>query len=230
MDELQKLLDRVDRQVKAKLEKILAKLTPKQRAALIQNPKLIDDLIKEINVEAIAKQYSVEFMSIAGLVVKDYSKIIDAVQKKRVAIFIETLRDLKTEALRDFIIANKQQFKSKLVEMIIGGSNDKTIKEYFAKTPFTTAQVGTLINTAESDIRRATVMSAFEDKPEQKFEYVGGLIPTSSETCTWLYENQNPEGYTMDEIQAGIVTPYGIVDWNGRIPNYNCIHSWEPIL
>jgi hypothetical protein len=42
-------------------------------------------------------------------------------------------------------------------------------------------------------------------------------------------ENQKPEGYTKAEIDAGIETPAGVIDWNGRIPNYSCLHSWMPI-
>jgi len=227
---LEQLLEKVDKQVKAKIEKILANLTPEQRLAIIDNPAIIDDLLKDIDVNQLAKYYFVEFSKMASGIIKDYSLEIAEAQKQKVNIFVNKLLELKTDTLRQFMESNKVQFKNKIIELIINGSDRKVIKEYFAKTPFTNAQIGTLINTAESDIRRTTVLSAYEDRPGMRFRYEGGLIPTSSDTCTWLIENQNPEGYTLEEIQAGIQTSDGIVDWGGRVPNYNCIHRWEPII
>ncbi len=227
---LEQLLEKIDAQVKTRIEKILTNLTDKQRLAIIENPKLLDDLLKDIDVDELAKYYFVEFSQIAGKVIKDYSGVIKQTQKQKVNMFVNKLLELKTDMLRQFVEANKTVFKEKIIELIINGSDKKIIKEYFEKTPFTTSQIGTLINTSESDIRRATVLSAFEDNKEMRYSYEGGLIPTSSDICTWLYENQKEEGYTLDEIQSGIETPYGIVDWGGRVPNYNCIHFWSPIL
>jgi hypothetical protein len=38
--------------------------------------------------------------------------------------------------------------------------------------------------------------------------------------------NQDMNGYLQTEINAGIDTPYGVINWNGRIPNYNCDDRW----
>lgn len=227
---LEQLLEKVDKQVKAKIEKILANLTPEQRLAIIDNPAIIDDLLKDIDVQQLAKYYMTELTGIAGIVIKDYSLEIAEAQKQKVNIFVNKLLELKTDTLRQFIESNKAQFKNKIIELIINGSDRKVIKEYFAKTPFTNAQIGTLINTAESDIRRTTVLSAYEDREGMRFRYEGGLIPTSSDNCTWLIENQKEEGYLLKEIQTGIITPHGTIDWGGRVPNYNCIHFFSPIL
>lgn len=230
MDELEKLLAAIDKKVKTKLEKLLRGLTDKQRLALIQNPKLIDQLLADINVEEIAKHYIFLFNEAAIGTVFSFKDIITKAQQNKVNVFVKSLTQLKTASLRDFVISRKQEFTNKIFEFVSGQTKWDIAKSYFDKTPFTGSQIGTLINTTESDIRRTTVLSAFEDRPDQRYEYIGGLIPTSSETCTWLIENQNPEGYTLDEIQAGIETPFGTVDWNGRIPSWNCIHSWSPIL
>ena len=226
---LEQLLEKIDKQVKTRIEKILANLTDKQRLAIIENPKLLDDLLKDIDVDELAKYYSAELSGVAGKVIKDYSSAIKQTQKQKVNVFVNRLLELKTDTLRQFVEVNKTVFKNKIIELIINGSDRNIIKEYFEKTPFTTSQIGTLINTAESDIRRATVLSAFENDKEMRYSYEGGIIPTSSDICTWLYENQNPEGYTLEEIQSGIDTPHGLVDWGGRVPNYNCIHHWQPI-
>lgn len=42
-------------------------------------------------------------------------------------------------------------------------------------------------------------------------------------------EQINFTGYTMAEINAGINTPFGVINWNGRIPNFNCDDMWLPV-
>lgn len=143
---------------------------------------------------------------------------------------VNTFTEFKTDSLRNFIIENKKEFRNNLVELVINGTSKKSVKEYFKNTPFTHEQIGFIINKAESDIRRATVLSAWEEYPETKYQYIGGIIPTSSKTCIWLMKNQKKEGYTLKEIQVGIDTPFGKVDWWGKVNSWGCIHSFEPIV
>jgi hypothetical protein len=93
---------------------------------------------------------------------------------------------------------------------------------------YTRANFGTILNTTYADMSRQATKEAFKNT-DTRFRYEGGTIPTSSEICEWLYNNQDPNGYTMEEIEAGIVTPHGVVDAFGRQPNNNCIHTWQPI-
>ena len=104
----------------------------------------------------------------------------------------------------------------------------ETVANLTAKIPLTDAQIKTVVHTSFSNHSRNITAKAFEDEPEQRFEYVGGVIPTSSQECEWLMNNQNPNGYTKAEIDAGIQTPFGVIYWGGRDPNYNCLHQWLP--
>jgi len=227
---LDKLLGKIDNQVNAKIKKLISNLSPKEKNELLKDPKLVDELLKEVDVKELAKHYSSELFSGHGEVVIDYSEKRKQYQLARLDFLVNTFTEFQTEALRKFIIDNKKEFRDNLVELVMTGGNKRMVKKYFANTPFTFEQIGSIIYKVESDIRRATVLSAYEEYPETKFRYIGGLIPTSSKTCTWLMENQKQEGYTLKEIQAGIETPFGKVDWWGKVPNWGCIHSFEPII
>jgi hypothetical protein len=90
--------------------------------------------------------------------------------------------------------------------------------------------MNTVIDTSYFNHERSITAEIFSDKPEQRFKYVGDLIETSSPICRWLVKNQKPNGYTRAEIDKEIRTPKGLVNWFGRMPNFNCGHSWLPIV
>lgn len=226
---LDEILDNLDVSVKGKLEKILANITPQQRLQVIQNPDLIDQLLSEFDPDKLAEYYQTQLYRMAQEVAIDFSEKIDTGQKTKVNTFVDTLVKLKTKTLRNYLISNKETFANNLIQLIINGSNQETVKSYFKSTPFKNYQIGTLLNTARSEIRRTISIAGFEDDNTVKYRYVGDIIEHSSKICIWLLKHQKPEGYTLEEIQAGIVTPFGKVDFGGRIPNYNCIHEWELI-
>ena len=136
----------------------------------------------------------------------------------------------QTERLRTHLasgLIGGKSFKDTVIEFgggIVGQPNPIATWHHF-----TDANVGTVIHTSYIDYGRTITADAFIDSPEQKFEYVGGLIPTSSEQCTFLMNNQKEGGYTMAEIRGGIQTPDGTINWSGRVPNWNCIHEFLPV-
>lgn len=152
----------------------------------------------------------------------------------------EIMKAARFEQLITKVNANITLFRSTIAEQLIGGLDRKTLAGNLkliqqgklgagiGLKPITDAQLNTAVHTATANFNRVVTAKAFEDKPEQRFEYVGGVIPTSSDTCRWLMNNQDPEGYTRDEIDAGIQTDDGVVNWFGRDPNFNCIHQWLP--
>lgn len=227
---IEQILKEVDETIKKRINKIFAGLTQEQRLAMIENPDLVNQILADIDPDKIATYYNISLVETAGTIIKSYAKELTELQKNKVSFFVDGLVKLKTESLKNFVTSNKETFKNKIIELAINGSREDAVNEYFKRIPFTTSQIGTLLNTTEADIRRTTITSAYEDDKEQRFRYVGGLIPTSSDICTWLIQNQDENGYTMEEIQNGIETPFGNVDAGGRIPNYNCIHHWEPII
>ena len=156
---------------------------------------------------------------------------------------LEQLRELDTELFLRSAQGWSAQYKSELLKSIIRGDTiPETIKN-LEGIPLTNAQLGTVLNTNYADMSRIATKEIYKDEPERRFKYVGGIIPTSSEQCRWLMLNQKPEGYTSKEIEAGIETPFKhkytdrfgqykagdveIINWQGRVPNFNCIHTFE---
>ena len=142
---------------------------------------------------------------------------------------IEMIQNLQSEYILGSMSNKIKLWKSTMIEGFITGREDKFILESLQTIGLTEAQAGTVLQTSYYNFERAVTSIAYEDSPEQKFEYRGGIIPTSSRQCEWLFNNQDPAGYTKSEIDVGIETPFGIIDWFGRQPNYNCLHSWVAI-
>lgn len=150
---------------------------------------------------------------------------------------LELVRELDKSMLLKSVDAWSSRFESVFIKQIIAGKSIKDIVSAMEDIPLTDAQLGTVLNTSFSEFDRITVKKIYEDEPDQRFKYTGGIIPTSSKQCRWLIENQKPEGYTTKEIENGIETPYVdkhgeqlIINWSGRIPNFNCIHRWVAVL
>jgi len=159
------------------------------------------------------------------------------------------IKELETQHLLKRAEAFSLQYKRELfTSLIMGDSIPETISKLQDIT-LTDAQLGTVLNTQYSEFSRTATREIYKAKPEQRFRYVGkagssGIIPTNSEQCRWLILNQKPEGYLMKEIDTGIETPYTYPDipsngeligtskkiyWQGRKPNFNCIHEWTSI-
>ena len=159
----------------------------------------------------------------------------------RISTNAELIKGFQDRTVLGFYQSQTNRLKTHLASGLIGGENFRDVVLKFGQgivteqNPiatwhfFTDANVGTVINTGYADFSRTMTADAFIDQPGQKFQYVGGTIPTSSEQCRWLIENQRPDGYTKEEIDAGISTPAGLIDFFGRSPNFNCIHSFEAI-
>ena len=116
-------------------------------------------------------------------------------------------------------------------QMVLGISEGKPFNEVtkqLENLPLTTAQVNSAVTTGYNDYGRSLTALTYADEPEQKFLYVGTIIPTSSKQCTWLLINQNMDGYTKEEIDKVIQTPFGGIDWNGRLSRFNCDDRWLP--
>jgi hypothetical protein len=140
---------------------------------------------------------------------------------------LEQLKNLDAEILlgraKDYASIMKRGL---LLGAIEGKPFDDVVKE-LSEIPLTNAQINAAITTGFNDYGRALTAVTFPDK-EQQFIYVGTIIETSAKSCTWLLMNQPETGYLKSEIDKGIKTPFGMINWNGRIPNFNCDDEWLP--
>jgi hypothetical protein len=151
------------------------------------------------------------------------------------AAMIDVRRDLTLELLVGKKLQTGSKFKQLIYDMIDRPLPAEEFELRKAEIKLTDAQFNAAFTTAIADTSREGVRLAYEDDPNAKFEYIGGLNENSSKQCRWLMLNQKSEGYTTLEIDAGIDSPY--VDnegnvlkimWCGRVPNFNCRHQWLP--
>lgn len=219
-------------QLQKDIEAIQAKLVKEIDAMLAsgRSKKDIAKFVDSIDFDALLDEFG------ASTAVRKYVFGLDKV----VAEFGQGIRGDLLDELE--MIQNKQSeyilgnlsnkivlWQSSMVEGLVSGVKDADILKQLQTIGLTDSQAGAVLQTSYYNFSRAATAAAYEDDPEQRFKYVGGVIPTSSNQCKWLVRNQRPEGYTKEEIDKGIETPFGRINFFGRIPNYNCIHTWRAI-
>jgi hypothetical protein len=146
---------------------------------------------------------------------------------------LDDLQILQTKQT-EYILGNLSNkivlWQETMIGGLISGVKDKEILNSLQSIGLTDSQSGAVLQTSYYNFSRTTTALVFEDDPSQRFKYTGGVIPTSSQQCKWLFKNQRKEGYTKEEIDAGIETPFGVINWYGRTPQWNCIHEWRTII
>lgn len=235
-EEILKQIEEIDAKIVKLVNKLLKQNKPKELISAIIDKEL-DKYISELGIDKIAEQYATSLVT-TGLTT------LTTVAKKQateeminiIGMNLEPIAETYRDTILGYFKANTEKLKTELLNSLISGTPTseitKNLQAKFLRVSdetlhyLTDANINTVIQTSYSNVSRISTAKAFEEKPEQRFEYFGGVIETSSDQCRWLMENQNPEGYTKAEIDAGIETPFGTIDWFGRQPNYNCLHSW----
>ena len=232
MPELNPQLAQFEKEIEAMLAELISKLekgnfTRTQLAQISAEINFFDELKRAGFEKSVNKYFSGYETILADALSKARTLKVDFAGINTAAL--ELIANLDEEFLLRKAASWGAQFKSEFAKSIIRGDTITQTAANLTEIPLTDAQTKTVLNTAYSDFNRTATKEIYKDEPEQRFRYTGGIIPTSSEQCAWLMQNQNPEGYTEAEISAGIDTPHGVINWSGRQPNFNCIHTWEPI-
>ncbi len=233
-DQLEKKLKSIEKVMMQRLNALAVKKNiPLEELGRVMSTDEFAGLYEGLGLESAIASYTANYNTIFAERIKGFSVV------NSVAVDMEMIKELQFKRMITKVSANLDQFQATVTEQLLSGiprkdflAQLKLIREGNPSDlmrPITDAQLNTAIHTAQSNFGRITTAKVFEDKPEQKFEYVGGTIPTSSDACRSVMNNQSPEGYTRAEIEAGIDLGGGEVNWFGRVPNYNCIHSWLPI-
>jgi len=239
MEAILSKLSKIDSQIQSRVNQLLASGKSSDIIIGIVNGEL-DQMILGLGLEDLADKYANELL-VSGLStakglagVSNVENLIQSVGQS-----VEVMAQTYRETILGHFAGNVGQLKTELLNGLLNGVPTAQITKNLQKT-FTrltdgtthylnNANINTVISTSYSNVSRIATSQAFTDDKEQRFEYVGGVIPTSSKQCEYLMTNQNPEGYTKAEIDAGIDTPDGMINWMGRQPNYNCIHQWFPV-
>ena len=229
-------LSKVDQQITKTVEKLLKEGKSVDIIVAIVN-KDLDKYINALGVERLAQEYATSLLTEGLTTVKGFKKlsatedIINAVGQN-----LEPIAATYRDTILGYFSANKKRLESELLSGLLSGTPTaeitKNLQANFTRVSdqtfhiLTDANINTVVQTSYTNISRISTAKAFEDSPETKFEYLGPVDDKTSDQCAYLMQNQNPDGYTKAEIDAGIETPAGTVNWFGRQPSFNCRHIW----
>lgn len=242
-------LEQLDARLIEAIKRILDRNPSNEQLLQFLATEQFDDLINELGLEKIVSDYVSGFDTSFKQDIANFGRIdLTAQEIQRIENNINIIKNSNGRTVLGYAKANSDLLRVKLINSIINGETARTtVKELEGKlisdltnTPLSTSQIGSVISTSYADFSRSTTAQVFKNKPEQRFYYEGGILPTSSDECQWLMQNQKSEGYTKAEIDAGIETPFThtsgplrgqkkMIYWTGRQPNYNCIHQWMPV-
>ena len=231
IDSLLKQLEGFNVELERRLSLMFKNMSPQAIKTYIESNSFYE-LLDDMGINDFIDDYMKLLDSEAGIYAKLYND--------RAIEDLETLQNLRYTELVGRFKTNADTLQAKLYESIINGVTFEQTKDSLKGIGFTDAQTGAIVQTGYYDYSRSATFKAFEDNPNQKFEYVGGIIPTSSDECKWLMMNQKKEGYTFAEIAKGIKTPFvhtsgklkgqdKIINQFGRNPNFNCVHKFVPV-
>ena len=225
----QKDMEKIQKKLLNKIEKVLAGLVVLDDAGLaqaFQQIDFVDDLTKlgfPALLEKVKGSYDKQVVTaITGLGVAQRSKqTVAAVQ----AIEVLALLDLST--ISSGVTRYANELKTAMFRGLLTGASSKSIMEGLTATygvgkVLSSKQQVALLNDSFARFARTTTAKLFEDVPEQKFEYVGPNDEVTRDVCQATLDMQG-EGMTIAEIEAE--APVSFADGGG----FNCRHEWVPV-
>lgn len=229
LDFYQKDMEKIQKKLLSKIEKVLAGLVVLDDAALAQAFQQID-FVDDLNrlgfpalLEKVKGSYDKQVVTtVAGLSAAQRNKQrVAAVQ----AIEVLALLDLST--ISSGVTRYANELKTAMFRGLLTGQSSKSIMEGLTATygvgrALSSKQQVALLNDSFARFSRTTTAKLFEDVPEQKFQYVGPNDEVTRDVCVATLEMQG-EGMTMAEIEAE--APVSFADGGG----FNCRHEWVPV-
>jgi len=225
----QKDMEKIQKKLLNKIEKVLAGLVVLDDAGLaqaFQQIDFVDDLTKlgfPALLEKVKGSYDKQVVTaITGLGVAQRSKqTVAAVQ----AIEVLALLDLST--ISSGVTRYANELKTSMFRGLLTGASSKSIMEGLTATygvgkVLSSKQQVALLNDSFARFARTTTAKLFEDVPEQKFEYVGPNDEVTRDVCQATLDMQG-EGMTIAEIESE--APVSFADGGG----FNCRHEWIPV-
>ena len=233
MPELNPQLAQFEKEIEVMLAELISKLekgnfTRTQLAQISAEINFFDELKRAGFEKSVNKYFSGYETILADALSKARTLKVDFAGINTAAL--ELIANLDEEFLLRKAASWGAQFKSEFAKSIIRGDTITQTAANLTEIPLTDAQMKTVLNTSYTEFNRVSTFEVFKSDPKQRFSYFGRIISTSSKQCEWLMGNQDPAGYTQEEINAGIDTPFGIINQSGRDPNFNCGHTWRPII
>ena len=229
LDFYQKDMEKIQKKLLNKIEKVLAGLVVLDDAALAQAFQQID-FVDDLNrlgfpalLEKVKGSYDKQVVTtVAGLSAAQRNK-----QRVAAVQAIEVLAILDLSTISSGVKRYANELKTAMFRGLLTGASSKSIMEGLTATygvgkVLSSKQQVALLNDSFARFARTTTAKLFEDVPEQKFEYVGPNDEVTRDVCVATLEMQG-EGMTMAEIEAE--APVSFADGGG----FNCRHEWVPV-
>tara|TARA_B100000214_G_C23900086_1_gene596051 strand:- start:149 stop:847 length:699 start_codon:yes stop_codon:yes gene_type:complete len=229
LDFYQKDMEKIQKKLLSKIEKVLAGLVVLDDAGLaqaFQQIDFVDDLTKlgfPALLEKVKGSYDKQL-------VKSFDLLTAAQRTKQTvtavtAIEILSILDLST--ISSGVTRYANELKTSMFRGLLTGASSKSIMDGLTETygvgkALSSKQQVALLNDSFARFARTTTAKLFEDVPEQKFEYVGPNDEVTRDVCQATLEMQG-KGMTIAEIEAE--APVSFADGGG----FNCRHEWIPV-
>ena len=229
LDFYQKDMEKIQKKLLSKIEKVLAGLEVLDDAGLaqaFQQIDFVDDLTK-LGFPALLEKVKGSYDK---NVIKNFD-LLTATQKTKQTVTavqaIEILSILDLNTISSGVTRYANELKTAMFRGLLTGASSKSIMEGLTATygvgkALSSKQQVALLNDSFARFARTTTAKLFEDVPEQKFEYVGPNDEVTRDVCVATLEMQG-EGMTMAEIEAE--APVSFADGGG----FNCRHEWIPV-
>ena len=225
----QKDIEKIQKKLLNKIEKVLAGLVVLDDAALAQAFQQIDfvDDLNKLGFPALLEKVKGSYDK---NVIKNFD-LLTATQKTKQTVTavqaIEILSILDLNTISSGVTRYANELKTSMFRGLLTGASSKSIMEGLTETygvgkALSSKQQVALLNDSFARFARTTTAKLFEDVPEQKFEYVGPNDEVTRDVCQATLEMQG-EGMTMAEIEAE--APVSFADGGG----FNCRHEWIPV-
>ena len=229
LDFYQKDMEKIQKKLLNKIEKVLAGLVVLDDAGLAQAFKEIDfvDDLTKLGFPALLEKVKGSYDK---QVVKSFD-LLTATQRTKQTVTavtaIEILSILDLSTISSGVTRYANELKTSMFRGLLTGASSKSIMEGLTETygvgkALSSKQQVALLNDSFARFARTTTAKLFEDVPEQKFEYVGPNDEVTRDVCVATLEMQG-EGMTIAEIEAE--APVSFADGGG----FNCRHEWIPV-
>ena len=229
LDFYQKDMEKIQKKLLNKIEKVLGGLVVLNDAQLATAFKQID-FVDELNklgfpalLEKVRTTYNKQAVTaISGLGAVQRSKqTVAAVQ----AIEVLAILDLSTISAGVTKYAN--ELKTAMFRGLLTGQSSASIMAGLTETygvgrSLSSKQQVMLLQDSFARFSRTTSAKLFEDVPEQKFLYVGPEDEVTRDVCIQTLSMQG-EGMTAEDIDSNSPVAFG--DGGG----FNCRHEWIPV-
>tara|TARA_Y100000588_G_C14053156_1_gene838142 strand:+ start:94 stop:786 length:693 start_codon:yes stop_codon:yes gene_type:complete len=227
LDFYQKDMEKIQKKLLNKIEKVLGGLVVLNDAQLATAFKQIDfvDELNKLGFPALLEKVRTTYNKQAVTAISGLGAVQRSKQRVTAVQAIEVLAILDLSTISSGVTKYANELKTAMFRGLLTGQSSKSIMEGLTATygvgkALSSKQQVMLLQDSFARFSRTTTAKLFQDVPEQKFEYVGPDDEVTRDECqTGLAAGQ----ITADEIPT--LTDTTMEGGGG----FNCRHEWVPV-